>query len=135
MLVELHFVRKICHPTKEQMRPIKEELERYVKERSGDFVNMRRVRVRLEQRRRVPQVAGSISDTNSLIQDKLTALVESHLSHEQASRYRSEVEKRSADRRRICVLNLVAILDRELCLTAKQRERLSSVLSTNWDGT
>jgi hypothetical protein len=109
--VELLFVKRICAPTKDQMRQLKDDLQEYVKDAA----------------------VGSASSACKLLQEKLTASVETHLSREQVARYRSEIEKRNANEREVCVRSLVTMLDRQLYLSAGQREALCASLAAKWD--
>jgi hypothetical protein len=76
---------------------------------------------------------GTASVSPKALEEKVSAAVAEHLSGPQAARYRSEVEKRNAAERDICVVNLVAMLDRDLCLSVRQRKLLSDALTANWE--
>ena len=54
------------------------------------------------------------------------------LTHDQKSRYKVELEKRTASRKRVVVDNLVAKLDGDLVLTSDQRTKLVEALLANW---
>jgi hypothetical protein len=123
--IELLFVKRICAPTKDQMRQLKEDLEKYIKDQSDEFIQI--------QQGRDGRAGSLVSKARALLQEHLTAAVEQRLSRESAARYRSELEKRDANERAVCARSLVAILDRELCLSARQREALRAALTAKWD--
>jgi hypothetical protein len=123
--VELIFVKRSCAPTKDQMRQLKEDLEKYIKDQTDEFIQL--------QQGRNLRNGSLISSARALLQERLTASVEKRLSRESAARYRSEIEKRNANEREVCARCLVATLDRELCLSARQREELRASFSAKWD--
>jgi hypothetical protein len=124
---ELHLMRLVCQPTREQFEKIREavdanskaDIKKYVaavaEQRQGRFVgNAGRVDAR-------HQVASSIAGA-----------VKTVLSPEQVARYEEELKQRDAARRRVILLNLVAAVDRRLVLTEEQRDKLSDILDRNW---
>jgi len=123
--VELVFVKRTCAPTKDQMRQLKEDLAKYVKDQSDEFIQL--------QQGRDGRAGSLVSKARALLQEHLTAVVKQRLSRESAARYRSELEKREANERAVCARSLVAILDRELCLSTRQREALRAALTAKWD--
>jgi hypothetical protein len=123
--IELMFVKRTCAPTKDQMRQLKEDLEKYVKDQTDEFIKL--------QQGRDGRAGSLVSKARALLQEHLTAVVKQRLSRESAARYRSELEKRDANERAVCARSLVAILDRELCLSARQREALLAALTAKWD--
>ena len=72
-------------------------------------------------------------DPRKIIQDRLTEAVAAHLPADRADRWRAEVRSRDDDRKRGTVVNLVAVLDRDLVLSADQREKLVRAMMANWD--
>jgi hypothetical protein len=55
------------------------------------------------------------------------------LSAEQFARYQKELDARAAARKRLTILNLVAMTDHVLRLRPDQRDKLTEVLTANWD--
>jgi hypothetical protein len=55
-----------------------------------------------------------------------------HLSADQAALYKQQIDQRLADRRQASIDNVVARLDRDLILSAKQREQIAGKLRENW---
>ncbi len=90
-----------------------------------------RMRGRIVVQGRVEQVQDTI-DPRAQVQRVLLPLVESKLGHDQAERYRQECDKGAESRKRAVVLNLVALLDERLVLSAEQRAGLVQSLSSNY---
>ena len=72
------------------------------------------------------------ADPRSKIQKLLMPLVEAKFGPEKARLYRQECEKRVEARKHAVVLNVVAVLDDRLVLTAQQRAKLVQSLSANY---
>jgi hypothetical protein len=123
--VELIFVKRVCAPNSDQLRQLKEGLEKYVRDSTDDFEELRQGRGGRQESASVPAARR--------LQEKLAVLIQSDLSREKADRYRDELRKRDADEHAMCACALVAFLDRELLLSAKQRESLNAALAAKWD--
>jgi hypothetical protein len=116
---ELHFMRLVCQPTKQQYAKIAADAEPALKATMRKFaVNMR--------------TGGEAPDPRTPIADALANSVRATLSPDQTARYRDELDQRSAARKRMVVLNLVAKVDKVLVLTREQRVTLSEILADNW---
>jgi hypothetical protein len=107
--VELVFVKKVCAPTKDQLRIIKQALDKCLRDAAEQSKN-----------------------SCDLFPEKLTTCVANHLSQEQAARYRVEVERRKAHERAACVCDFVALLDQQLDFSESQRKSLVAALTANW---
>jgi len=118
--VELNFLKGVCTPTAGQMQQIKQEGLKQIADLAKG---------------RLPDNNGQrvVSDLRRPVQQKLAELVQAHLSPEQASRYQSEMQMRSANVRHACACNLVVALDQELSLSEWQRQKLCTELADNWD--
>jgi hypothetical protein len=123
--VEVAFMQRICGPSAEQLRQLKgdrkKQLQKIAEElRGGQFdfddpwSKLRPVARRFVQR-------------------KVATWVHAHLSPAQAHRYESEIERREAKIRDVCAKNFVAAMDRDLLLSAEQREKLGAELARKWD--
>jgi hypothetical protein len=123
--VELIFAKRTCKPTTDQMRNMRDDLRKFVKDEVNDFFDL--------MQGRVARTGGGFRVARKLLDDRLATFVEKNLSKEEAARYRDELQKRDANEREVCALNLVALLDRELCLTPKQRDAIQKSLLENWD--
>ncbi len=76
---------------------------------------------------------GVAGDPMQLARDRLASAVKTCLSAEQAARFQEELDKRTLDRRRSAAGVLVARLDREMILSAKQREQITESLLAHWN--
>jgi hypothetical protein len=122
---ELHFMRLVCQPTKEQYDRIAADGEPALKATMVKFA--------ATWNRPVPHNQNDdLSDPRALIVSALAQSVRSNLSSEQAARYQAELDQRAAARQRITVLNLVSKMDKLLILTTAQREKLGEILKENW---
>jgi hypothetical protein len=124
---ELLFVQRICKPTKDQSRQMKDDLENCVKEDANELFDL--------LRGRAGRAGSELGSARLLLEERLAIFVEKHLSKEKAAFYRRELQSRDANEREACSLRLVAILDRELCLSARQREAIRVSLLDKWDET
>lgn len=119
---ELHFMRLVCQPTKQQYEQIAADGETGLKTATRAFA--------LAMHR---PSAGAQSDPRKLIADALARSVQTTLSPGQATRYQKELEQRTAARKRAVLLNLVAKVDRLLVLTPEQRAKLHEILENHWN--
>ena len=125
MQVELLFAKRTCKPNRELMQKMKGDLQKLVQDDVNDFFDL--------MQGRVARSGGRFQAARKMFDDRLASFIEANLSKERAGVYREEVEKRNANEREVCVLNLVALLDRELSLSPKRREAIRQSLSENWD--
>jgi hypothetical protein len=117
---ELHFMRLVCQPTKQQYEKISGEGEAALKATIRTFAfNVRK--------------PAEPSDPRTPIAEALVQSVRTTLSPEQAARYQRELDQRAAARKRAALLSLVAKVDKVLILTAEQRVKLSEILENNWN--
>ena len=125
---EVHFVRTVCQPTREQYETIKSAGDVSLKGTVKKFAGLQRKMnegIRAGQQPQWP-------DPRRLIADDLARSVQQTLSAEQAKRYQVELEKRAAARKRVALINLVVKLDKDLVLSAEQRNQLTERLNANW---
>ena len=118
---ELHFVRLVCQPTKQQFENISADGEPALKETIKKFAMSMRGAAMVQ------------SDPRTPIADALAKSVRATLSAEQAARYQAELDHRAVARKRVALLNLVANIDKILLLSPEQREQLSEILEKNWN--
>ncbi|MCX7419769.1 MAG: hypothetical protein NT013_09565 [Planctomycetia bacterium] len=77
-------------------------------------------------------------DTNSeaalpqIIQKTLVDFVKSQINADQFQQYDAELKARTAHRKRVTILNVVARLDAELLLLPEQREQFSKLIESEW---
>jgi hypothetical protein len=119
---EYQFIRSACAMTEEQRKKVASDGERVLRRSAQRFVEVRRNGLS----------AANPPDPRRWIEEGLSVSVKAHLSPEQTARYEAEIQKRDDDRKRIAILNTVALIDQWVVLTADQRERLIRTLSLNW---
>jgi hypothetical protein len=127
----LLFVRTICDLTEDQSKALGREGALILRSASVNYVAWQRS----EARKGAPRERSAPPDSHKQIRYGLAAAVKKYLTAEQQARYQLEVERRSIEEKRTAVGYLVAILDRNLLLSADHRDRLSESLSSHWDGT
>jgi hypothetical protein len=121
---ELHFMRIMSDPTKQQFEKIAAAGEPALKEVIKKYAAGMRV---------VQFGNGDQGDPRADIATAIVKAVQATMPPEQAARYAKEIELRAAARRRVAVLNLIAAMDKTLVLTADQRTKLKKVLEDSWD--
>jgi hypothetical protein len=124
---ELYFIGKVCQPTKEQMDAIAATAAATsiaASKRYGEHNG------RFGQGRGLASVS---SDPRSILQESLLPVLKTNLKPEQLARYVDEADQRHAAKRSMAVHNLIAKLDRDLLLSAQQREELEASLTSKWD--
>lgn len=118
---ELNYLKDAAGPTKEQIDKISAAGEPSIRVAAKEIALSMRGRgdkdpdPRAEMARTIARSAKSV------------------LSAGQYAKYRKEIDARTAARKRFIVLNLVAMTDRVLYLRADQRDKLTELLSANWD--
>jgi hypothetical protein len=125
---ELLFIRTVCQPTKQQYEQIVAAGDQALADAAKKSAQMQLV---MHNRVRNRPIANA--DPRKLIADTLQDSLRTALSAEQVDQYEQELEKRSAYRKRVGLLTLIAKLDQDLLLTAEQRDQLSASLSQNWN--
>jgi hypothetical protein len=126
---ELLFVRHVCSLPAEQLRAISRETDLALNDVAKKMLDGQQQGIRIRQ----PGQANTHPDPVRMLQDELALVIKKHLSPEQHALYRSEFEKRSANRKQAALGFLVDVLDRELVLSKDQREKVMESLTANWD--
>lgn len=113
-------MRLVCQPTRQQYEKIAEQGRPALKALTRKFALSIR--------------GGNDQQVNpqAVIGEALAGPVREVLSPEQAARYRKELDERAAARKRTVLANLVAKVDRDLVLSAEQRDKLGKVLERHW---
>jgi len=124
---EMHFMRIVCQPTRQQYEKILAAGDPEVKASIKKFALMT-----AEQRQGRFRADAPQPDSRKLIARAITNLVKVHLSSEQAARYEKELDERDVARRRVVLLNLLSGIDKKVVLTAEQRDKLQEILDKNW---
>jgi hypothetical protein len=119
---ELHLMRVVCQPTKEQYERISADGNAAFKAMTKKLAaGMRRGFVNESSDPRVP------------ISEAISKSVRTTLAPAQAARYQKELDQRATARKRASIAGLVAHVDKVLVLTADQRDKLTKVLETKWN--
>jgi hypothetical protein len=119
--LELHLMRVVCQPTRQEYDRIAADGEPAVKEA------LRKCAESMQGPHRGGQ------EPHALLAEAIARSVKASLSAEQAARYQKELELRDAARKRATVRNLVGKVDKLLLLTNEQRDRLAGILETHWN--
>ena len=122
---ELHFIRTVCDPTKEEFQQISAD---------GEVALKKAVRALALAQQNGGRLANSskLSDPRQLIAARLNEVVQSNLPAERAGHYQAALDRREESIKRVVVLNIIAKLDKQLKLTGEQRGELQKVLASNW---
>lgn len=123
---ELHFLRVVCQPTKEQFDKITADGEGALQ------TVIRNVALNFRGGRRGIQGAEDPGDPRAAVANALVKSAKTHLSADQVTKYQKELDHRTAARKHAIVLNLVAHADQVLVLTPDQRDKLTDILNNNW---
>jgi hypothetical protein len=126
---ELLFARHICNLNPEQLRPISRETEQTLNDIAKKMADDQQNGFRI----RLPGKAATTPDPGNQLQDALALVIKKHLTPEQYAHYRSEFDKRSANRKQAALTFLVDVLDRDLVLSSQQREKVTESLSAHWE--
>jgi hypothetical protein len=124
---ELHFMRLVCQPTKQQYQKIAADSGVGLKATIKQFAGYLREQ---QQGRWSPT---SQADPREAIAQVVVKSARATLSSDQAARFQKEIDERAAALKRAVVLNLVAMMDKTLILNAEQRGKLRDVLERNWN--
>jgi hypothetical protein len=131
LTTQLQFIRRIAQPTPEQYQSIKAAGQAALQATVNEYVNIqikaRETRDHYESRRR-----SEWPDVRKLISDALAEAVQKSLSAEQLKRFQIELRQRAANRKRVTILMVVAKIDKDLSLSAEQRDKLTAVINSNW---
>ncbi len=131
---ELNFARHVCQATPEQMQALREELQRKPKAQANAQPGNAAARNRVIVQRQVVRNGQVMNgDPLQLARDRLAEAVKTCFPAEQAARFQEEIDKRTADSRRASALILVARLDREMILSATQRDQITESLLAHWN--
>jgi hypothetical protein len=126
---ELLFVRVVCHPSKDEYARIAAVGDEALGQSVREYAEAQSAAMRGDGRNEWPK----LPDPRQLIAGRLYRATVEILSNSQAETYKQELDKRAAHRKYVTILNLVAMLDRKLVLTAEQREKLVVSLTDQWN--
>jgi hypothetical protein len=125
---ELHFLRQVCQPTRQQFEMVAAAVEPDVK------TAMRKcATIWNEQRRGQWRADAEHPDVHKIITAGLARVVKTDVSPQQAERYEKELSLRDAARKRAIAEGLLVRMDNRLVLSPEQRDKLRKVLEKNWN--
>ncbi len=121
---EMHFMRIVAQPTKQQYEKIAADGAAAMKAALRKFARMNNGNGRV--------MDGSFDPRGEIVA-AFGKSVRATLAPDQAGRYQKEMDLRTEARKRVVVLNLVAMMDKSLVLQPDQREKLREILANNWN--
>lgn len=121
----MHLVRSVCDLTDDQRRKLHQAGEAALKEAATRSAEQQ---VKVMRGRSLTRII----DGPRFLDEAVQAAVKTHLSADQAGRYRKELEECLANQKWVVVCNLVAMLDDELCLSAEQRDQIRQSITAHW---
>ncbi len=126
LFAELAFVRLICSDLTPEQRPkIKRAAHAGLMQAAKRMAN-------LQNRIQVGMATNQSQDPSKMIREAISKALEETLSVEQMARFADEATHRRADRKRATIQSVVARLDNQLFLVAKQREEIEAAISSRW---
>jgi len=127
LYVELAFLRRACQPDAKPFAEVAKAAKAELQAPLHEYVV---TRYSATSR---PRPGSNSADPRSEVKKLLMPLVEAKLGPEKTRLYRQECEKRAEARKHAVVLNLVALLDERLDMTAQQRAKLVESFSANYE--
>jgi hypothetical protein len=124
---ELHLMRLVCQPTRQQFEKIAAACAADTKTQIHNYA-----KAVMDQRMGRFQANKPQADARKQVTSAIAQKMKETLSADQVARYAKELEERQAAERRVLILSLVCNIDRQLDLTADQREKLLDVLDKNY---
>ena len=119
---ELHLIRNICKPSKDEQAKLAKEGEKVLREVADKAAE---AQLKMQQGIGV----GSMPNAVESIQSTMAAAVKTGLSPAQAARYQAEVDARTKSERDVAARMLVARFDPLLNLSVDQRGKIAAALA------
>ena len=119
---EIHFVRKVCRPNKEQLEAIHAA-------GMAAIGNIAQECARLQQK----NVHGQWPDARKQVADALMKKVEEALPAETVARYKQEMAARAEGRKSAALGMMMVSLDRKLMFSPQQFEKARETVDKNWE--
>lgn len=126
---ELHLLRVVCKLTKPQYQKAAADGEPALKATKHKFLGY----WRNQQQGRWDQSGKGQADPRETLSAELEKALQKTLTPEQAAAYKKERNLRTAAQRRAVVKTLIVMMDRQLVLSAEQRDKIHEVLDKNWN--
>jgi hypothetical protein len=132
---ELSFATRICHLDKKHRQELfdvaEEAVKKLVKDAPEAQLRGARFAVMIQNGRVVQSQSGP--DAQKAVRDAIAKAVKDKLPGETADRYAGEMKKRVEFDQHSAILSVVARLDKQLLLSAEQREAITKSLTTGWN--
>jgi len=122
---ELHFIRIVCQPTREQYDAMAADGKLIRTKTIGKFA--------LLQQGINRGIQSNDSDTRKPISEGLLLSAKRHLSADQVAAYERELTARKEAAKEVAILVTAGKLDRRLVLDTPQRAQVTKVLTENWN--
>jgi hypothetical protein len=129
---ELHFMRVVCQPTRQQFEKVAADSEPALRALAKRFGSQNQNGMVIVNAGRAGLESEDQTDANRQITELVSKTVRSTLSTEQADRYDKEVAERMEAANRVVVRGFVTKMDRLLHLNTEQREAMLKLLSSKW---
>ncbi len=126
---ELHYIRKVCPHTTQQMRHIRRDIHGSLETLAKELVGNRQLQAQLQRQ----QMMDEGTPYREAIPAQLVPLVEKHLGEAAAETYRREIEARVAFQREAISEAMMLHLDLKLHLDQEQCEKLPEVIREKWE--
>jgi hypothetical protein len=126
---ELHLLRVVCKLTKPQYQKVAADGEPALKATKQKFL----VYWRNQQQGKWDRSGKGQADPREALSAELEKALQKTLTPEQAAAYKKERDLRTAAQRRAVVKTLIVMMDRQLVLSAEQRDKIHEVLDKNWN--
>ncbi len=129
---ELHFMRMVCQPNRQQFEAIARDGEKALKDLAEQFARNNQNNGFIIVNAGMADGVEDKNDFHRQISDAVAKSARKVLTAEQANRFDRELAERREANKQTVVLGFVAKMDRLLHLTAEQREKLIKVLNAKW---
>jgi hypothetical protein len=126
---ELHLLRVVCKLTKPQYQKVAADGEPALKATKQKFLGY----WRNQQQGKWDQSGKGRAEPRETLSAELEKALQKTLTPEQAAAYKKERDLRTAAQRRAVVKTLLVMMDRQLVLSAEQRDKIHEVLDKNWN--
>jgi len=129
MTAELSFINRTCDLKLQQRQKIKAVSDRCLKAAVRKYAMTQNGMMRGGWG---GQNQHTMPEPTQLLHQAMSGLLNETLQPDQKKRYDEEMAHRKAIRKRVSVVNVVAIMDEHLVLTIGQRKELTELLDKNW---
>lgn len=129
---ELHFMRMVCQPTREQFEKVAADSEPALRASAEKLAALNQNGMMIVRAGRGVPEGDDQLDLPRQIADAVSKSVRKVLSVEQANRYDKELAERLEASNRVVVRGFVIKMDRLLRLSSEQREAITKLLNSKW---